>query len=151
MGTCAVSRYKFDRSQSASWRITMQDLNCGQMSESGCIYHYKAVLRAGVKAKSVTSNLPILSVLWARPFLSVIKNRQRWLNCAGTSSISQIQLKEQKILFLQFFDLFQFLLENLTQLDFVRSRQSYVVWQQFKCFLHAHYRKIIFPSFDITI
>jgi hypothetical protein len=30
---------------------------------SGCIYHYKAVLGAGAKAKTVTSNLPILSVL----------------------------------------------------------------------------------------
>ena len=147
-GTCAVSRYKLSRSQKT---VTVQDLYCGQVRVSGCKYHYKFVLGAGTKAKTVTNNLPILSVLWARPFLSVIKNRQRWLNCAGTSSISQIHLKEQKILFLQFFDLFQFLLENLTQLVFVRSRQSYVVWQQFKCFLHAHNRKVIFPSFDITI
>jgi len=28
-------------------------------------------LSAGAKAKSVTNNLPILSVLWARPFLFV--------------------------------------------------------------------------------
>jgi hypothetical protein len=30
---------------------------------SGCLYHYKAVLGAGTKAKTVTNNLPILSVL----------------------------------------------------------------------------------------
>jgi hypothetical protein len=33
------------------------------MSVSGCINHYKAVLGVGAKAKSVTNNLPILSVL----------------------------------------------------------------------------------------
>jgi hypothetical protein len=36
-----------------------------QMSVSGCNSHYKFVLGAGVKAKTVTSNLPILSVLAA--------------------------------------------------------------------------------------
>jgi hypothetical protein len=36
---------------------------CGQMRVSGCKNHYKSVLRAGTKAKSVTNNLPILSVL----------------------------------------------------------------------------------------
>jgi hypothetical protein len=41
----------------------MHDFNWGQMRVSGCIYHYKAVLGAGAKAKTVTSNLPILSVL----------------------------------------------------------------------------------------
>jgi len=29
---------------------------------SGCIYHYKAVLGAGAKAKTVTNNLPIVRV-----------------------------------------------------------------------------------------
>jgi len=33
------------------------------MRVSGCNNHYKFVLSAGVKAKSVTNNLPILSVL----------------------------------------------------------------------------------------
>jgi hypothetical protein len=33
------------------------------MRVSGCKSHYKFVLCAGAKAKSVTSNLPILSVL----------------------------------------------------------------------------------------
>jgi hypothetical protein len=42
----------------------MQDFNWGQMRVSGCIYHYKAVLGAGAKAKTVTNNLPILSVLY---------------------------------------------------------------------------------------
>jgi hypothetical protein len=58
--TGAVSRYKLSRSQKS---VTVQDFNCGQMRVSGCIYHYKAVLGAGAKAKTVTNNLPILSVL----------------------------------------------------------------------------------------
>jgi hypothetical protein len=33
------------------------------MSVSGCIGHYEFVLGAGAKAKSVTNNLPLLSVL----------------------------------------------------------------------------------------
>jgi len=41
------------------------------MSVSGCNGHYKLVLGVGAKAKTVTNNLPILSVLWARPYLSV--------------------------------------------------------------------------------
>ena len=60
MGTGAVSRYKLSRSQEF---VTLQDLNCVQMRVSGCNNHYKFVLGAGVKAKSVTNNLPILSVL----------------------------------------------------------------------------------------
>ena len=60
MGTGAVSRYKLSRSQKS---ITVQDLNCGQMRVSGCNNHYQFVLNAGAKAKSVTNNLPILSVL----------------------------------------------------------------------------------------
>jgi len=59
-GTGAVSRYKLSRSQKT---VTVQDLNCGQMRVSGCKNHYKFVLGAGVKAKSVTNDLPILSVL----------------------------------------------------------------------------------------
>jgi hypothetical protein len=43
MGTGAVSRYKFDRSQES---ITVQDLDCGQVHESGCNGHYKFVLGA---------------------------------------------------------------------------------------------------------
>jgi hypothetical protein len=43
-GTGAVSRYKLSRSQKA---VTMQDLNCGQMSVSGCKNHYKFVLGTG--------------------------------------------------------------------------------------------------------
>ena len=59
-GTGAVSRYKLSRSQKI---IKVQDFNCGQMRESGCNNHYKFILSAGAKAKSVTNNLPILSVL----------------------------------------------------------------------------------------
>ena len=62
-----MSRYNLSRSQEF---ITVQDFNCVQMRVSGCNNHYKFVLRAGAKAKSVTNNLPILSVLWARPYLS---------------------------------------------------------------------------------
>jgi hypothetical protein len=61
-GTGAVSRYKFDRSQKF---VKVQDFNCGQMRVSWCNNHYKFVLSAGAKAKSVTNNLPILSVLYA--------------------------------------------------------------------------------------
>jgi len=53
--------------------VTMQDLNCVQIRAlptvaerrwvSGRMNRYKFVLSAGAKAKSVTSNLPILSVL----------------------------------------------------------------------------------------
>jgi len=58
--TGAVSRYNLSRSQKS---VTVKDLNCGQVRVSGCNGHYKFVLRAGAKAKSVTNNLPILSVL----------------------------------------------------------------------------------------
>jgi hypothetical protein len=61
VGTGAVSRYKLSRRQKF---ITVQDFNCVQMRVSGCNNHYKFVLSAGAKAKSVTNNLPILSVLW---------------------------------------------------------------------------------------
>jgi hypothetical protein len=64
-GTGAVSRYKLSRSRKF---IMVQDFNCGQMRVSGCIYHYKAVLEAGAKAKTVTNDLPILSVLAAGNF-----------------------------------------------------------------------------------
>jgi hypothetical protein len=59
-GTSAVSRYKLYRSQKF---VKMQDFDCGQMSVSGCNGHYEFVLGAGTKAKSVTNNLPLLSVL----------------------------------------------------------------------------------------
>ena len=59
-GTGAVSRYNLSRSQKS---VKVQDLNCEQMRVSGCKDHYKFVMGAGTKAKSVTNNLPILSVL----------------------------------------------------------------------------------------
>jgi hypothetical protein len=64
-GTSAVSRYKLSRSQKS---VSMQDFNCGQVRVSGCKNHYQSVLGAGARAKSVTSNLPILSVLGVRNF-----------------------------------------------------------------------------------
>jgi len=60
VNTGAVSRYNLSRSQKL---VKVQDFNCGQMSVSGCNGHYKIVLGVGAKAKSVTNNLPILSVL----------------------------------------------------------------------------------------
>ena len=61
-GTGAVSRYKLSRSQKS---VTVLEYNWGQMRVSGYNNHYKFVLRAGAIAKSVTNNLPILSVLVA--------------------------------------------------------------------------------------
>jgi len=60
VGTGAVSRYNLSRSQKF---IMVQDFNWVQMSVSGCKNSYKIVLNAGAKAKTVTNNLPILSVL----------------------------------------------------------------------------------------
>ena len=59
-GNGAVSRYKLSRSQKS---VMVQEFNYGQMSVSGCKNNYKSVYGAGAKAKSVTNNLPILSVL----------------------------------------------------------------------------------------
>jgi hypothetical protein len=58
--TGAVSRYKLSRSQKF---VMVQDFNCKQMRVSWCNVHYEFVLVAGAKAKSVTNNLPLLSVL----------------------------------------------------------------------------------------
>jgi hypothetical protein len=41
----------------------LQDFDCLQMRLSWFIYHYEFVLSAGEKAKSVTNNLPLLTVL----------------------------------------------------------------------------------------
>jgi hypothetical protein len=60
MGTGAVSRYKLSRSQKF---VKVQNFDCGQMRESGFNTHNGFVLVAGAKAKTVTSNLPLLSVL----------------------------------------------------------------------------------------
>jgi hypothetical protein len=43
----------------------VQELVRRQMRVSGCNGHYEFVLGAGAKAKSVTNNLPLLSVLGA--------------------------------------------------------------------------------------
>jgi hypothetical protein len=77
-GTGAVSRYKLSRSQKA---VTVQDFNCEQMSVSGCTNHYESVLSAGAKAKSVTNNLPILSVLGFRSFVL----------CKSTDNLSRLK------------------------------------------------------------
>ena len=70
MSTGAVSRYKLSWSQKF---VKVQDFNCGQMRVSGCNGHYEFVLGAGTKAKSVTNNLPLLSVLgvvlFCKPFV----------------------------------------------------------------------------------
>ena len=83
----ARSRYKVDRSHEfipgykfggGHWRsVAVQTVsepeishgagfNCVQMSVSGCNNHYEFVSKSGAKAKSVTNNLPILSVLGGR-------------------------------------------------------------------------------------
>jgi hypothetical protein len=54
-GTGAVSRYNLSRSQKS---VTMQDLNCGQMSVSGCNSHYKFVLGARVKVEERSDEIP---------------------------------------------------------------------------------------------
>jgi hypothetical protein len=77
-GTGAVSRYKLSRSQKF---VTVQDFNCVQVRVSGCIYHYKFILGAGAKAKTVTNNLPILSVLCLGVWLSIRKNVPIWVSC----------------------------------------------------------------------
>ena len=46
------------------------NFNCEHMSVSGYNNHYKFVLGAGAKAKTVTNNLPILSVLGFRNIIS---------------------------------------------------------------------------------
>jgi hypothetical protein len=68
-GTGAVSRYKLSRSQKF---VKVQDYNCVHMRESGCNGHYEFVLGAGAKAKSVTNNLPLLSVLGCRVYLFIL-------------------------------------------------------------------------------
>ena len=65
-GIGAVSQYKLSRSRKF---VKVQDFNCGQMSVSGCNGHSIFVWGAGAKAKSVTNNLPILSVLGGRSTL----------------------------------------------------------------------------------
>jgi hypothetical protein len=61
--------YKLSRSQKF---VMMQDFNCVQMRVSGCNGHYKFVLGAEAKAKTVTNNLPILSVLAVAFILNIL-------------------------------------------------------------------------------
>jgi hypothetical protein len=82
-GTGTESRYKLSRSQKF---ITVQDFNWVQMSLSGCKSHYKFVLSAGTKAKTVTNNLPILSVLAAVVLLIVFFNPSKTFNQFVVSS-----------------------------------------------------------------
>jgi hypothetical protein len=63
MGTGAVSRYKLSRSQKF---VKVQNFDGGQMRVSGCNVQYEFVLGAGIKAKTVTNKLPLLSVLGGR-------------------------------------------------------------------------------------
>jgi hypoxanthine-guanine phosphoribosyltransferase len=50
----------------------MQDYNRVQMSVSGFSSHYEFVLGAGIKAKTVTNNLPLLSVLCGRSNIIIV-------------------------------------------------------------------------------
>ena len=71
MGTGAVSRYKLSRSQKF---VMVQEFYCGQMRVSGFNFNYEFVLEAGTKAKTVTNNLPLLSVLCAVFYLFDLDN-----------------------------------------------------------------------------
>jgi hypothetical protein len=55
MGTGAVSRCKFDRSRKI---VKVQNLNCVQMSVSGCNDHYEFVLGAGAKVEERSDEIP---------------------------------------------------------------------------------------------
>jgi hypothetical protein len=66
MGTGAVSRYNLSRSQKF---VMLQEFDCEQMRVSRCNGHYEFVLGAGAKAKTVTNNLPLLSVLVVSVFI----------------------------------------------------------------------------------
>jgi hypothetical protein len=70
-GTCAVSRYKFDRSQKS---VTLQDLYCGLVRVSGCKFWQDLSWEQGA-AKTMTNNLPILSVLALCIYLILIIHR----------------------------------------------------------------------------
>ncbi len=59
MGTGAVSQNKLSRSKKL---VKAQNLNCVQMYVSVCNGHYKFVLDAGAKAKTVMNLLISMSV-----------------------------------------------------------------------------------------
>ena len=63
--------YNLSRSQEF---VKVQDFNCEQRRVSRCNNHYKFILRVGAKAKSVTNNLPILSVLCAALYFVMSMN-----------------------------------------------------------------------------
>jgi hypothetical protein len=69
----ALAQYRGTNYLEGSNLSRCRNLNCVQMRVSGCMNHYKFVLSAGVKAKTVTNNLPILSVL-AHVMLLLIKS-----------------------------------------------------------------------------
>jgi hypothetical protein len=89
-GTGAVSRYKLSRSQKS---VTVQDLNYVQMCVSGFNSQYRFVLGAGVKAKTVTNNLPLLSVLGLVQILflafDTILDEGRWLVREGCNNFNE--------------------------------------------------------------
>ncbi len=60
MGTGVVSWYKLSRSQKF---VMLQDFDCVQTRVSGFSTHNEFVSVAGAIAKTVTNNLPLLSVL----------------------------------------------------------------------------------------
>jgi hypothetical protein len=63
------------------------------MRVSGCNGDYGFVLSAGAKAKSVTNNLPILSVLWLVVLLySLLKYFIQWEFANDLSSLARIIL-----------------------------------------------------------
>jgi len=130
-GTGAVSRYKLSRSQKS---VTMQDFNCGQMRVSGCNNHYKFVLGAGAKAKSVTNNLPILSVLCAgivyclkfvQSTILYFYTMERYLSSQDESELlpNLLNLKDKKAIEQSEFE--GFLLAELTLTDELSVRTKF--------------------------
>jgi len=69
-----VSRYNLSRSHET---VTVQDFYCGQVRASGCKFWQDLSWEQGF-AKTMTNNLPILSVLWCVIFLLGIVNQD---NC----------------------------------------------------------------------
>jgi hypothetical protein len=72
-----VSRYKFDRSQKS---VKVQDIYCVQVRVSGCKFWQDLSWEQGA-AKTMTNNLPILSVLWlVLIFFSLVRDFLLWVS-----------------------------------------------------------------------
>jgi hypothetical protein len=69
-----VSRYNFTK-----WSSLSPGIGCCKWALARSRYkHSEAVLGAGAKAKTVTNNLPLLSVLWAALYFSIKVGQLSW-------------------------------------------------------------------------